>query len=82
MTARIVTGFVSLGVLLAVAAGASGGFDLFAAVVLIFIALIGALAVAMAHRSATGRVMPATCPACAGVISPNAPYCKRCGARQ
>lgn len=81
MTVKIVTGFVALALLLAVAVGASGGLDAFTAVVLVLIVLVGILAIAVARRSATGRVKPATCPECSSVISPNAPYCKRCGAR-
>ena len=45
-------------------------------VVLTFIVGLAALGLRMLTR--TRHVGPATCPACGGVVSPNAPYCKHC----
>ena len=41
----------------------------------------GALAIAVVRRSRSGAVTPASCGECGGLISPNAPYCKHCGAQ-
>ena len=70
---------VAAGIAVAVAAGVAGGFDVVSIVILILIVAMGALAIAVARRSAAG-VRPAFCAVCDGVISPHAPYCKHCGA--
>ena len=46
-----------------------------------FVIATGALAIAVVRRSRSGTVAPATCRECGGLISPNAPYCKHCGAQ-
>ena len=48
-------------------------------VILGFIVLFGALAIAVADKARSGAVQPASCPECGGLISPNAPHCKHCG---
>jgi hypothetical protein len=72
---------VVLAMVFAVSVGLAAGLDVFAAALLGFIVLVGALALAAAWRTRSGRVDPARCPHCGGVVSPNAPYCKHCGAR-
>ncbi|MBW3594814.1 MAG: hypothetical protein KY391_04480, partial [Actinobacteria bacterium] len=49
-------------------------------VILVLVFGVGALTIAVARKSGSGAVTPAECPACNGLISPNAPYCKHCGA--
>ena len=77
MTA-VVSALVTLGLLLVVALGVVGGFDLVRVVILVFIATFGALAVAVVMRLDT--VTPGRCDRCRGLLSPSAPYCKHCGA--
>lgn len=73
-------GIVGAGLLLALALGFRQGFDTTSITILVFIALTGVTAIAAAERSRRGTVGPARCDSCEGVISPNAPYCKHCGA--
>jgi hypothetical protein len=68
------------GIALAVALGLSRGFDVYAVVILVLIIAVGVLAIAALNRWSGGTVRPGTCEECGGVISPNAPYCKHCGA--
>jgi len=76
---------VSVLVLVAVAfvvsVGIVAGLDAYAAVILGLILAFGAVALAVARRSRSGAIGPALCPGCDGVVSPNAPFCKHCGAR-
>lgn len=72
---------VVAGLTLALALGLSGGFDNRSLVILALTAAVGAVAIAAAGRSSAGRVAPARCAECDGIISPHAPYCKHCGAR-
>ena len=76
------TGIVTAGLLLAVVSGIAQGFDATSITILVAIAVVGALAIAAADRSQRGVTRPATCGECGGIISPNAPYCKHCGARR
>lgn len=71
---------VGAGLLLALALGWRQGFDATSLTILAFIAVTGAVAIAAVARSQGGVVGPARCSSCDGVISPNAPYCKHCGA--
>jgi hypothetical protein len=73
---------VGAGLLLALALGWRQGFDATSLTILAFIAVTGAVAIAAVARSEGGVVGPARCSSCDGVISPNAPYCKHCGAQQ
>lgn len=78
---RAVASFVAVALALVVAAGVAAGFDSYAVVVLALILAVGLLAVAVARKSGTGEVRPARCRECGGLLSPEAPYCKHCGAR-
>lgn len=73
---------VALGLALSVTLGVARGFDAVALTILALMTLVGAVAIAVARRSGRRTVSPATCAECGGVISPNAPYCKHCGARR
>lgn len=75
-------GIVVVALGLAFGLGVAGGFDTRSVVVLALSAVVGAVAIAAAGRSAQGRAAPALCAACDGVISSHAPYCKHCGARK
>ena len=75
----MVLAIVGTGITLTVALGLSRGFDSTALMLLGFAVAFGLLAVAVARKSRTGSVAPATCAECGGVISPHAPYCKHCG---
>jgi hypothetical protein len=68
------------GIALAVALGFSRGFDAYAIVILVLIVAVGVLAIATLNRWSAGSVTPGRCEECGGLISPNAPYCKHCGA--
>lgn len=71
---------VGAGLLLALALGFRQGFDTTSITILVFIVVTGAAAIAAVERSRRGAVGPARCDSCEGVISPQAPYCKHCGA--
>jgi hypothetical protein len=74
---RILVGF---GIVGAILLGLGLGFDSTSLIILGFIVMFGGLAVAIADKAKTGAVHPAECPSCGGLVSPNAPYCKHCGA--
>jgi len=61
--------------------GIVAGLDVYAAVILGLIVAFGAMSLAIARRSRSGAIGPALCSKCDGIVSPNAPYCKHCGAR-
>lgn len=69
---------VAGGILLALAFG--GQLDAYAAVLLGFIVGLGWLSVALARRMKKGSVAPGECAECGGLVSPQSPYCKHCGA--
>jgi len=79
MTSRIVTIFVVASILEAVVLGLGVGFDAPALAILATMVALGVLAIVIARKSEGGSVGPATCASCAGLMSPNAPYCKHCG---
>jgi hypothetical protein len=68
------------GITVALVLGIVSGFDAVGVVIFSLIVLVGALGVAAVTRFRSGEVVPAECRECGGVISPNAPYCKHCGA--
>lgn len=72
----IVIGGIGLALLLAVAVGVDGT----AIVMLVFVLGAGALALATVRRMGSREVGPARCGECGGLLSPNSPYCKHCGA--
>lgn len=76
----VVMSIVLLGVALALYLGLSRGFDGPALVIFILIVSAGLLGIAVVTKWGAGGVQPATCERCGGVISPNSPYCKHCGA--
>jgi len=76
-----VTVLVLVAVTFVVSVGIVAGLDFYAAVILGLIVAFGALALAIAKRSRSGTIGPARCFKCDGMVSPNAPYCKHCGAR-
>ena len=69
-----------LGIALVLGLALASGVDATGGVILALIVVLGALGIAVARKSATGAVQPAECPSCGGLVSPNAPYCKHCGA--
>ncbi|MGH2697807.1 MAG: hypothetical protein ACRDJL_01235 [Actinomycetota bacterium] len=72
---------VLVAIVFVLSVGLAAGLDVYAAAILALILLVGTLALAIAGRTRSGGVGPAHCPRCDGVVSPNAPYCKHCGAR-
>ena len=44
------------------------------------VVFLGVVVVAAALKMRSGSVRPSECAECGGLISPNAPYCKHCGA--
>ncbi|MGH2779612.1 MAG: hypothetical protein ACRDJB_13300 [Actinomycetota bacterium] len=76
-----VTLVVGLAVALTVSVGLMAGLDAYAAIMLGLILAFGWLAISVARRTSGRTIAPARCTECGGVGSPNAPYCKHCGAR-
>ena len=76
-----VTVLVLVAITFVVSVGLAAGLDVYAAVILGLILVFGALALAIARRTRSGAIGPGRCRECGGVVSPNAPYCKHCGAR-
>ena len=56
------------------------GLDATGTIILALILVTGLLAIAVVRKSREGVVGPAQCSDCGGLLSPNAPYCKHCGA--
>ena len=77
---RVVTIFVIVVVVNAVVLGYMYGFDPTATAILFALVVLGGLSIAVARGKDKGITAPATCASCDGLISPNAPYCKHCGA--
>lgn len=77
---RVVTFFVLMTLANAALLGAGYGFDDVAVALFFGLVVIGALAIAVARGRDKGLTAPATCASCGGLMSPNAPYCKHCGA--
>ena len=68
--------------LLAVAALAlAAGLDAVGVLIVTLVIAAGMLALAVIKKAETGVAGPGGCDECGGLISPNAPYCKHCGAR-
>ena len=57
------------------------GLDATGTIILALILATGLLALAVVRKTREGVVAPAQCAECGGLLSPNAPYCKHCGAR-
>lgn len=71
--------FVVLSLIEAVVLGVGVGLDVAALSILATLIALGVLAIVIARKSENDTIGPATCPACGGLMSPNAPYCKHCG---
>ena len=71
---------VVLGVALAVALAVTRGLDVTGGLMLGLLVGVGVLALAVVRKAGGSGIAPATCRECGGVVSPNAPYCKHCGA--
>jgi hypothetical protein len=76
----VAVAIVAAGIALTTAIGARAGFGVVTLLLLLLIVACGLLAVAITRKSRSGTVGPARCTRCGGLISPNAPYCKHCGA--
>ena len=68
------------GVLVAGALGFAAGFDPVGIVIFSFILLFAALGLAAVAKFRSRSVSPVPCRGCGKAISPNAPFCKHCGA--
>ena len=79
---RTAIAIVVLGLAVAIATGIAFGFDARAVVYLALMVAVGLLAIGVAARAEKRSVGPARCVRCDGLISPNAPFCKHCGADQ
>ncbi|MFN2489788.1 MAG: hypothetical protein ABR529_08650 [Actinomycetota bacterium] len=73
----VAAGLVAIGL-----ASLGGGIDVVALVIIVLTVALGALGIAVARKAGRGAVAPARCAECDGLVSPNAPYCKHCGAPQ
>lgn len=69
---------VAWGVLGAILLGIGMAFDVTALVILALILLVGGIGLGAVAKIRKGTVEPGICPACGGLVSPNAPYCKHC----
>ena len=74
VTLLVIAGIVGAGLL-----GYAVGLDVAGITILACLVGVGALAITITRKSATGIGGPARCVACGGLMSPNAPYCKHCG---
>lgn len=79
---RTAIAIVVLGLAVAITSGIAFGFDTRAIVYLGLMTAVGLLAIGVAARTDKRTVGPAHCVQCGGLISPNAPFCKHCGADQ
>ena len=77
---KVVVALVVLGLSVSLAIGLARGFDTTAIVIFVFLIGVGALSIAASARFGAGGITPGRCSECGGLISPNAPYCKHCGA--
>lgn len=76
----IIAGVVIAGIVYTTALALTGNLDVYAAVVFALVVATGVLAIAIVRRSSKGVTGPVQCEECGGLLSPNAPYCKHCGA--
>lgn len=77
LAVAVVAAAIVLVVALAFAAGADAALIFYVAPIV----LLGVVAIGVAIKTRAGSVGPEECPRCGGLTSPNAPYCKHCGAR-
>jgi len=76
----VAVAIVAAGIALTAAVGAGSDFGVATLILFVLIVACGVLVVAIARKSKGGSVTPARCTRCGGLISPNAPFCKHCGA--
>jgi hypothetical protein len=74
----LVVVIVVVGVVACVGAAMAAGLDGTSGTMLGAIFVVGAVAIAGSRK--TGSIQPARCAECGGLVSPNAPVCKHCGA--
>jgi hypothetical protein len=68
------------GIVAAILLGIGMAFDVTALIILGGIVIVGAVGFGVVEKMRSGAVVPAQCPECGGLVSPNAPYCKHCSA--
>lgn len=71
---------VILGIALVVGIAFAAGGDIAVVFYVAPVVLLGVVVIAAAVKMRSGAVQPDECADCGGLISPNAPYCKHCGA--
>ncbi len=79
---RLAVVVVAVGLAQAVVLGYVFGFDATAIAMFFALVVLGALSIAVARGKERGAARPRQCPACGGLLSSHAPYCKHCGATQ
>ncbi|MDQ4064653.1 MAG: hypothetical protein M3161_01245 [Actinomycetota bacterium] len=77
---KIAIGVVVAGIVYTTALALTGNLDLYAAIVFALVVAAGFLSIAVVRKSSSGSTAPVACAECGGLLSPNAPYCKHCGA--
>ena len=68
------------GIAFAVVLGLNRGFDPFSGLIFVLVVALGVLGIAIVLRANETSVRVGRCGECGGVISPDAPSCKHCGA--
>ena len=76
----VAVAIVIAGLAVALGLAVAAGLDATGAIILGLIVATGLLAIAVVRKTRQGAVAPAQCSECGGLLSPNAPYCKHCGA--
>lgn len=71
---------VAVGIALVVSIAFAADGDLATVFYVAPVVLLGVVVIAAAVKMRGGTVGPRECDNCGGLISPNAPYCKHCGA--
>lgn len=71
---------VVVGIALVVSLAFAAGVDTASILYVAPVVLLGFVVIAAAAKMRAGRVRPYECTNCGGLISPNSPYCKHCGA--
>jgi hypothetical protein len=71
---------VVVGLALAAGVAVAAGLDTTGTIIFGLLVATGLLAIAVVRKTRQGAVAPAQCSECGGLLSPNAPYCKHCGA--
>ena len=77
----VAVAIVIVGIALVVSVAFAAGVDTASILYVAPVVLLGVVVIAAAVKMRAGRVRPYECTDCGGLISPNSPYCKHCGAR-